>query len=106
VAGVDKHKPFPDSALVQTFFDLAGDIDKGPAGRHLKPEFLAIAFHAFLRSVWLCLIASLAAARARFKDSLRTCPPAGPGATHRRFDPTAREHEIRLQGRTTKECTY
>jgi len=45
--GIDKYKAFPDAALPQAFFDLAGDVDKATPGRHLKPEFLPVTLHAF-----------------------------------------------------------
>ena len=48
VHGVDERQPFADAALKQARFNIGSDVDEGPPGGHLEPEFLAIAFHVFL----------------------------------------------------------
>ncbi len=42
---ITEQQAFPDTGLAQTFLHLRRNIDKGPAGGHLKPEFLMIIFH-------------------------------------------------------------
>lgn len=37
IFSIDQNQPFGDGAFFQTGFHLGGDIDQGPAGRHLKP---------------------------------------------------------------------
>ena len=40
--GIDEYHAFPDSALIQALFNLAGNIDIIPAMQCLDPEFLAV----------------------------------------------------------------
>ena len=49
ILSLDQDQPLRDAAFPQAFFDLAGDVDKGPPGRDLKPQFFSITFHG-LRS--------------------------------------------------------
>ena len=46
--GIDEHKAILDSAVANAFLDIRGDVDEGPSGRHVEPEFLAVAFHSRL----------------------------------------------------------
>ena len=44
---INKYQTFPNSALLQALLHLRGDVDKRPAGGHLKPELFAKTFHFF-----------------------------------------------------------
>jgi hypothetical protein len=43
--GVAEQQSLFNAALPQTFLHLGGDVDKRPAGGHLEPELLVVAFH-------------------------------------------------------------
>ena len=43
---IDQEQTFTDAAVFEALLHLGGDIDEGPTAGDLKPEFLAVAFHA------------------------------------------------------------
>jgi hypothetical protein len=45
VHGVDKDEALCYSAFLDALLNLGCNIDKGPSGRHLKPQLFTIAFH-------------------------------------------------------------
>jgi hypothetical protein len=44
---VAEHQTLLNPTFLQAFLHLGGDVDKRPAGGHLKPKFFAVAFHFF-----------------------------------------------------------
>jgi hypothetical protein len=51
--GIHKCKPLLNAALLQAILNFGSDIDKRPAGRDMKPQFLTIAFHGLHDSSYL-----------------------------------------------------
>ena len=43
--GIDQHQAFRNAALVDALLDIRRDVDEGPSGGDIEPEFFAVAFH-------------------------------------------------------------
>jgi len=43
--GIDQHQALGNAALIDAFLHIRGDVDEGPTGGHVEPEFFAVAFH-------------------------------------------------------------
>jgi hypothetical protein len=44
--GIDENEAFLDSAFVDAFLDVRGNVDKCPPSRHVEPQFFSIALHS------------------------------------------------------------
>jgi hypothetical protein len=43
--GIDEHQPFLCATFINATLDVASDVDEGPAGWYLEPEFFSVTFH-------------------------------------------------------------
>jgi hypothetical protein len=43
--GINEYQAILNSAVVNTLLHIRGDVDEGPSGGHVEPEFFAEAFH-------------------------------------------------------------
>ena len=43
--GIDQHQTFGNATLVDALLDVRGDVDEGPPGGDIEPEFFAVVFH-------------------------------------------------------------
>ena len=43
--GIYEYETFRDPAFIDALLDIRGDIDEGPSGGDVEPQFFAVAFH-------------------------------------------------------------
>jgi len=58
--GIHKYEAFRNAAFINTLLDIGSDVDKGPPGGDIEPDFFAVGFHGNLR-LWIG------------RDAIRTC---------------------------------
>lgn len=51
--GINEHETLRNATFVDALLHVRRDLDKGPSGGDVEPEFLAVAFHS--RLLWLII---------------------------------------------------
>jgi hypothetical protein len=52
--GIDQQQSFAYATFRQAALNVGGDVDKGPSGGYVEPEFFAVTFHSTISLIGIC----------------------------------------------------